>query len=82
MVTKILIIIFVFKIKVSKITRRRWRRNKVDWTLANINVPINVWNTLSTDCVHATIVLTRGDSCQHGFMFGCKQWSTDINQSN
>ena len=25
---------------------------------------------------------TRGGSCQHGFMCGCKQWSNDINESN
>ena len=24
----------------------------------------------------------RGVSCQHGFMYGCKQWSNDINESN
>ena len=31
----------------------------------------------------STIVcLTRGGPCQHGFMYGCKQWSDDINESN
>ena len=27
-------------------------------------------------------VYTRRGPCQHGFMRGCKQWSTDINESN
>ena len=25
---------------------------------------------------------TRRGPCQHGFMCGCRQWSTDINESN
>ena len=28
------------------------------------------------------LVRTRRGPCQHGFMCGCKQWSTDINESN
>ena len=26
--------------------------------------------------------ITRVVPCQHGFMYGCKQWSNDINESN
>ena len=59
MVMKILIIIFVFEIKECKITRGH------NYTLANkqsrLDVrkfsfsqrTINVWNKLSTECVHA-----------------------------
>ena len=33
-------------------------------------------------CDTAIIVNTRRGPCQHGFMWGCKQWSNDINESN
>ena len=51
-----------FEIKESKITRGHnytLVKNKVDWTLESISFSqrtINVWNNLSTDCVHASSV--------------------------
>ena len=59
---KILILIFFFKIKESKITRwhnytlvKKQRRLDVR-TYTFSQRTINVWNKLSIDCVHATSV--------------------------
>ena len=59
---KILILIYLFAIKESKITREqnytlvkkqsRWDVRKYSFSQRTINV----WNTLSTDCVHASSV--------------------------
>ena len=61
MVMKILIVIF-FKIKERKLTRGHnytlvKKQNRLD--IRKYSFPqrtINVWNKLSTDCVHASIV--------------------------
>ena len=37
---------------------------------------------METTAVASIVVFTRGGSCQHGFMCGCKQWSNDIHESN
>ena len=60
MVMKIMIPIFVFEIKESKITRghnytlvkKQSRLEKFSFSQRTINV----WNNLSTDCVHASSV--------------------------
>ena len=62
MVMKIVIIIFFFKIKESKITRGHnftlvMKRNRLD--LRKFSFPqrtINVWNKLSIECVHASSI--------------------------
>ena len=50
MVMKILILIFFFEIKESKITRGH------NYTLVKKQSRLDVWNNLSTDCVHASSV--------------------------
>ena len=60
MAMEILILIFFFKIKESKITR--WHNYTVAKKQSILDVrkysfsqrTINVWNKLSTDCVHAS----------------------------
>ena len=62
MVMKILILIFFFEIKESKITR--WHNYTLVKKQSRLDVrkysfsqrAINVWNNLSTDCVHASSV--------------------------
>ena len=62
MCMKILIIIFVFEIKESKITGGHKstlvkKQNRLDVRKFSFyQRTINVWNTLSTDCVHASSV--------------------------
>ena len=62
MVTKILIIIFVFEIKESKITRGHnytlvKNQSRLDVRKYSFSQrTINVWNNLSTDCVQASRV--------------------------
>ena len=62
MVMKILILIFFFEIKESKITRGHnytlvKKKNRLDVrTYSFSQRTINVWNNLSTDCVHASNV--------------------------
>ena len=62
MVMKILILIFFFKIKESKITRGHnftlvKKQSRLDVRKYSFSQrTINVWNKLSTDCVHATSV--------------------------
>ena len=59
---KILIIIFFFKIKESKITRGHnntlvKKQSRLDVRKYSFSHrTINVWNNLSTDCVHASSV--------------------------
>ena len=59
---KILILIFVFEIKESKITRGHnftlvKKQSRLDVTKYSFSQrTINVWNNLSTDCVHASSV--------------------------
>ena len=61
MVMKILIIIFFFEIKESKITRghtlvkKQCRLDVRKYSFSQRT--INIWNNLSTDCVHASIVV-------------------------
>ena len=62
MVMKILILIFFFEIKESKITRghnytlvKKQSRSDVR-KFSFSQRTINVWNNLSTDCVHASSV--------------------------
>ena len=52
MVMKILILIFFFEIKESKITREH--NYKLVYSFSQRT--INVWNNLSTDCLHASSV--------------------------
>ena len=62
MVMKMLIIIFFFEIKESKITRGHnytLVKKQSRWDVRKYSFPqrtINVWNNFSTDCVHASIV--------------------------
>ena len=62
MVMKILILIFFFEIKESKITRRHnytlvKKQSRLDVRKFSFSQrTINVWNNLSTDCVHASLV--------------------------
>ena len=62
MVMKILILIFVFEIKESKITRGHnyklaKKQSRLDVRKYSFSQrTINVWNKLSTDCVHASSV--------------------------
>ena len=62
MVLKILILIFVFQIKKSKITRGHnfklvKKQSRLDVRKYSFSqMTINVWNTLSTYCVHASSV--------------------------
>ena len=62
MVMKILIIIFFFEIKESKITRGNnyklvKKQSRLDVRNNSFSQrTINVWNNLSTDCVHASSV--------------------------
>ena len=62
MVMKILIIIFFFEIKESKITRGHnytlvKKQSRLDVRKYSFSQrTINVWNNLSTDCVHASSV--------------------------
>ena len=62
MVMKLLIIIFFFEIKESKITRGHdytlvKKRGRLDVRKYSFSPrTINVWNKLSTDCVHASSV--------------------------
>ena len=64
-----LILIIVFKIKESKITRGDnfmlgKKQSRLDVRKFSFSKrTINVWNTLSTDCVHATAPL-----CERGCM--------------
>ena len=59
MVMKILILIFLFEIRQSKITRRHnftlvKKQSRLDVRKFSFSQrTINVWNTLSTECVHA-----------------------------
>ena len=68
MVMKILILIFFFEIKESKITRGHnytlvKKQSRLDVRKYSFSQrTINVWNNLSTDCVHASSVLR--DACQ------------------
>ena len=60
MVMKILILIFFFEIKESKITRGHnytlvKKQSRLDVRKFSFSQrTINVWNNLSTDCVHAS----------------------------
>ena len=62
MVMKILILIFFFKIKQSKITRAHnvtlvKKQSRLDVRKFSFSQrTINVWNKLSTECVHASSV--------------------------
>ena len=62
MVMKILILIFFFEIKESKITRGHnytlvKKQSRLDVRKYSFSQStINVWNNLSTDCVHASSV--------------------------
>ena len=62
MVMEILIIIFFLEIKESKITRRHHytlvkKQSRLDGRKYSFSQrTINVWNKLSTDCVHASSV--------------------------
>ena len=62
MVMKILILIFFFEIKESKITRGNYytlvkKQSRLDVRKYSFSHrTINVWNNLSTDCVHASNV--------------------------
>ena len=62
MVMKILILIFVFEIKESKITRGHSftlvkKQSRLDVRKFSFSQrTINVWNKLSTECVHASSV--------------------------
>ena len=63
MVMKILILIFFFEIKESKITRGhnftlvKKQRSRLDVRKFSFSQrTINVWNKLSTECVHASSV--------------------------
>ena len=62
MVMKILILIFFFEIKESKITRGHnytlvKKQSRLDVRKFSFSQrTINVWNNLSTDCVHASSV--------------------------
>ena len=62
MVMKILILIFFLEIKESKITRGHnftmvKKQSRLDVRKFSFSQrTINVWNTLSTECVHATSV--------------------------
>ena len=62
MVMKILILIFVFKIKDSKITRGHIstlvkKQSRLDFRKFSFSQrTINVWNKLSAECVHASSV--------------------------
>ena len=62
MVMKIMIIIFVYKIKESKITRGHnytlvKKQSRLDVRKYSFSQrTINLWNTLSIDCVHAISV--------------------------
>ena len=59
MVMKILIIIFFFEIKESKITRGQLvkKQSRLDVRKYSFSQrTINVWKNLSTDCVHASRV--------------------------
>ena len=62
MVTKILIIIFFFEIRQSKITREHnftlvKKQSRLDVRKFSFSQrTINVWNELSTECVHASSV--------------------------
>ena len=64
MVMKILILIFFFEIKESKITRGQnytlvKKQSRLDVRKYSFSQrPINVWNKLSTGCVHASSVNT------------------------
>ena len=64
MVMKILILIFFSKIKESKITRGHnytlvKKQSRLDVRRYSFSqMTINVWNKLSTDCVHASSVNT------------------------
>ena len=62
MVIKILILIFFFKIKESKIIRRHHLTLVKNQSRSDVGKfsfsqrTINVWNKLSTECVHASSV--------------------------
>ena len=62
MVMKILILIFFFEIKESKITRVHYytlvkKQSRLDVRKYSfLQRTINVWNNLSADCVHASSV--------------------------
>ena len=65
MVMKILILIFFFEIKGSKITRGHnfklvKRQSRLDVRKFSFSQrTINVWNKLSTECVHMLVVLMK-----------------------
>ena len=67
MVKKMLIIIFFFKIKEGKITRGHnftlvKKQNRLDVRKFSFSQrTINVWNTLATECVHASKTIGDGD---------------------
>ena len=62
MVMKILILIFFFEIKEGKITREHKyklvkKQSRLDGRKYSFSQrTINIWNNLSTDCVHASSV--------------------------
>ena len=62
MVMKVLILIFFFEIKESKITRGHnytlvKKQSRLDVRKFSFSQrTINIWNNLSTDCVHASSV--------------------------
>ena len=64
MVMKILILIFFFEIKESKITRGHnyilvKKQSKLDvrkYSLSQRTINVCLWNNLSADCVHASSV--------------------------
>ena len=64
MVMKILILIYFFEIKESKVTKRHnftlvKKQSRLDVrTFSFFQRTINVWNKLSTECVHASSINT------------------------